>query len=71
MAGKIRSSDESIVNWVGAELEARGCDNFIFRVKHQQHFFFFDLKIEVGKTPVPFLWLPCFPTKVGIQQTTK
>ena len=27
MAGKIQSSDESIVNWVGAELEARGATN--------------------------------------------
>jgi hypothetical protein len=27
MAGKIQSPDESIVNWVGAELEARGATN--------------------------------------------
>jgi hypothetical protein len=27
MAGKIQSPDDSIVNWVGAELEARGALN--------------------------------------------
>ena len=27
MSGKIQSLDESIVNWVGAELEARGATN--------------------------------------------